>query len=134
MKKLLLAIPLTVSFGQKLEPIDIAMQDLGMIIQTASRAEQRVIVEDFTGLLWPYCPSASFAISEMLDNYPETLVNIEWHSSGFTPSNSDFDIPEYSSRASMYGVGGIPHTQWNGVQETVGGYPNGNCQAIIGTF
>ena len=51
MKKLLLAIPLTVSFGQKLEPIDIAMQDLGMIIQTASRAEQRVIVEDFTGLL-----------------------------------------------------------------------------------
>ena len=70
----------------------------------------------------------------MLDAYPETLVNIEWHSSGFTPSNSDFDIPEYSSRASMYGVGGIPHTQWNGVEETVGGYPNGNWQAIIGTF
>ena len=70
----------------------------------------------------------------MLDAYPETLVNIEWHSSGFTPSNSDFDIPEYSSRASMYGVGGIPHTQWNGVQETVGGYPNGNWEAIIGTF
>ena len=70
----------------------------------------------------------------MLDAYPETLVNIEWHNSGFTPSNSDFDIPEYSSRASMYGVGGIPHTQWNGVEETVGGYPNGNWQAIIGTF
>jgi hypothetical protein len=70
----------------------------------------------------------------MLDAYPETLVNIEWHNSGFTPSNSDFDIPEYSSRASMYGVGGIPHTQWNGVQETVGGYPDGNWQAIIGTF
>jgi len=34
----------------------------------------------------------------------------------------------------MYGVGGIPHTQWNGVQETVGGYPDGNWQAIIGTF
>ena len=34
----------------------------------------------------------------------------------------------------MYGVGGIPHTQWNGVEETVGGYPNGNWQAIIGTF
>ena len=70
----------------------------------------------------------------MLDAYPETLVAIEWHNSGFTPSNSDFDIPEYSSRASMYGVGGIPHTQWNGVQETVGGYPNGDWQAIIGTF
>ena len=34
----------------------------------------------------------------------------------------------------MYGVGGIPHTQWNGVQETVGGYPNGNWEAIIGQF
>ncbi len=70
----------------------------------------------------------------MLDQYPETLVNIEWHSSSFTPGNSDFDIPAYSSRASMYGVGGIPHTQWNGVQETVGGYPNGNWEAIIGQF
>ena len=34
----------------------------------------------------------------------------------------------------MYGVGGIPHTQWNGVQETVGGYPNGNWEAFIGQF
>ena len=70
----------------------------------------------------------------MLDDYPETLMNIEWHNPSFTPGNSDFDIPEYSSRASMYGVGGIPHTQWNGVQETVGGYANGNWQAFIGTF
>ena len=61
-------------------------------------------------------------------------MNIEWHNPSFTPGNSDFDIPEYSSRASMYGVGGIPHTQWNGVQETVGGYANGNWQAFIGTF
>ena len=51
MKKLLLAISLTLSFGQKLEPIDVAIQDLETIIQTASRADQRVIVEDFTGLL-----------------------------------------------------------------------------------
>ena len=70
----------------------------------------------------------------MLDDYPETLVNIEWHNPGFTPGNSDFDIPEYSTRGAMYGVGGIPHTQWNGVQETVGGYANGNWQAFIGTF
>jgi len=70
----------------------------------------------------------------MLDDYPETLVNIEWHSSSFTPGNSDFDIPEYSTRANLYGVGGIPHTQWNGVEETVGGYPNGDWGAFIGTF
>tara|TARA_B100001750_G_scaffold135900_1_gene108128 strand:+ start:205 stop:375 length:171 start_codon:yes stop_codon:yes gene_type:complete len=50
-KKLFIAISLTLSFGQKLEPIDVAIQDLETIIQTASRADQRVIVEDFTGLL-----------------------------------------------------------------------------------
>ena len=70
----------------------------------------------------------------MLDLYPETLVSVEWHSSGFTPGNSDFDIPAYSTRAALYNVGGIPHTQWNGVVSTVGGYPNGNWQAFIGEF
>ena len=34
----------------------------------------------------------------------------------------------------MYGVGGIPHTQWNGVEETVGGYPNGNWQPMYDSF
>jgi hypothetical protein len=66
--------------------------------------------------------------------YPETLVSVEWHSSGFTPGNSDFDIPAYSNRAALYNVGGIPHTQWNGVVSTVGGYPDGNWQAFIGEF
>ncbi len=70
-----------------------------------------------------------------MDQYPETLFSIEWHSPNYTPGGSDFDLPaEYSQRGAMYGVGGIPHTQWNGVENTVGGYPNGNWQAIIGTF
>ena len=70
----------------------------------------------------------------MLDQYPETLVNIEWHNPGFTPGNSDFDIPEYNSRTVMYGVE-VYRTR-NGMvsKETVGGYPNGNWEAIIGQF
>ena len=70
----------------------------------------------------------------MLDQYPETLVSVEWHSAGYTPGNSDFDIPAYSNRAALYNVGGLPHTQWNGLVSTVGGYPNGNWQAFIGEF
>ena len=71
----------------------------------------------------------------MLDEFPETLVNIEWHSPGYTPGGSDFDLPsDYSQRGGMYGVGGIPHTQWNGVQETVGGYPNGNWSPMYSSF
>ena len=134
MRKIILIIIISVGFSQQLDPIDLRVQEFEIILQNALRNSQRVFVEDFTGLQWPYCPSASFAISEMLDEYPETLVNIEWHNSSFTPGNSDFDIPEYSTRGAMYGVGGIPHTQWNGVEETVGGYANGKWQAFIGTF
>jgi hypothetical protein len=34
----------------------------------------------------------------------------------------------------MYGVGGIPHTQWNGVESTTGGYPNGNWSPMYNAF
>ena len=29
----------------------------------------------------------------MLDEYPETLIGVEWHSPSFTPGNSDFIYP-----------------------------------------
>ena len=132
MKKIITILTISLCFSQKIDFVDQQILELETIVENASRSSQRVFVEDFTGLNWPYCPSASFAIAQLLYQFPETLVNIEWHSSSFTPGNSDFDIPEYSSRAAMYGVGGIPHTQWNGVQETVGGYPNGNWEAMIG--
>ena len=122
------------SFGQSLDQLDLNLKKLNSVLETASRSSQKVFVDDFTGLLWPYCPSASFAISEMLELYPETLIPVEWHSSGFTPGGSDFDIPAYSTRAALYNVGGIPHTQWNGTESTVGGFPNGNWQAFIGDF
>ena len=40
----------SISFTQKLEPIDIAIQELENIVQAASRTSQKVFVEDFTGL------------------------------------------------------------------------------------
>ena len=52
-------------------------------------------------------------------------MTIEWHSPGFTPGNSDFDLPDaYSFRGDLYDVGGIPHTQWNGFDSYVGGASN----------
>ena len=71
----------------------------------------------------------------MLDEFPETLVNIEWHSPSYTPGGSDFDLPSlYSQRGNMYGVGGIPHSQWQGVENTVGGYPNANWSPMYNAF
>ena len=34
----------------------------------------------------------------------------------------------------MYSVGGIHHTQWNGVEPTTGGYPDGNWQPMYNSF
>jgi len=57
------------------------------------------------------------------------------HSSGYTPDSIDFDIPSaYQTRADLYNVGGIPHTEWNGVHAQVGGYGGGNWEAIYPTF
>ena len=46
--------------------------------------------------------------------YPYFIPMI-WQGDGPNPS------PGYSSRGSMYGVGGIPHSQWNGSTSNVGG-------------
>ena len=50
MKKISLLTLLSLAFAQRLEPIDIAMEDLRTVVETASRSEQRVIIDDFTGL------------------------------------------------------------------------------------
>jgi PKD repeat protein len=43
------------------------------------------------------------------------FIPIVWQGDGPNPS------PNYSSRGSMYGVGGIPHCQWGGSQNVIGG-------------
>jgi len=50
MKKILLLLTLSIPFAQRLDPIDIAMQELRIAVETASRSSQKVFVEDFTGL------------------------------------------------------------------------------------
>ena len=43
------------------------------------------------------------------------FIPIVWQGDGPNPS------PNYSSRGSMYGVSGIPHCQWGGSQNVIGG-------------
>ncbi|MBL7052918.1 MAG: right-handed parallel beta-helix repeat-containing protein [Candidatus Marinimicrobia bacterium] len=63
------------------------------------------------------------------------MVSLAWHSPNYTPGSSDLDNPAlYNQRTAVYGVGGIPHTQWNGVEETVGGYPGGNWEPMYNSF
>ena len=50
MKKILLVIFISVSFAQRIDPIDLAIDELRTIVETASRSSQKVFVDDFTGL------------------------------------------------------------------------------------
>ncbi len=78
----------------------------------------------------------------MLDEFPGTLISTEWHSPGYTPGDSDFEECYYydnfggcyGTRAGLYGVGGIPHTEWNGSVDMVGGWPNGNWEPAYDYF
>ena len=78
----------------------------------------------------------------MLDEFPGTLISTEWHSPSYTPGDSDFEECYYydnfggcyGTRAGLYGVGGIPHTEWNGSVDMVGGWPNGNWEPAYDYF
>ena len=52
MKKILFSIfVLSTAYTQKLDEIDALKQNLEMVLELASRSEQKVFVDDFTGLL-----------------------------------------------------------------------------------
>ncbi len=69
----------------------------------------------------------------MHQQFPETLVSIAWHTPGGLGDPS-LTSPGYNDRAGYYGVGGIPTVWFNGVQNTVGGYPNGNWNPMYDQF
>ncbi len=50
MKQIILILLISLGHTQILDPIDIQMQNLEVIVQNASRNAQKVFVEDFTGL------------------------------------------------------------------------------------
>ena len=51
MKKLFYIFIISFPFAQQLDPVDAAMEKLRSVVETSSRSNQRVFVDDFTGLL-----------------------------------------------------------------------------------
>tara|TARA_B100001250_G_scaffold199848_1_gene171367 strand:- start:504 stop:659 length:156 start_codon:yes stop_codon:yes gene_type:complete len=50
MKNLYILLLISLPFAQQLDPVDIAVDELRTIVEAASRSNQRVFVDDFTGL------------------------------------------------------------------------------------
>ena len=122
---------LSFSFSQSLDSLDIVINNLRTVVENASRTNKKVLVDDFTGLDCPYCGYASLAVSDMLDEFPETLISAQWHLENFTPDYSDFDDCIYNglagecfeTRASYYGwdtINAVPIEAFNGLEVITG--------------
>jgi len=137
MKKLNLIFLACLSYSQTLNPSDISLNNLVSVVESASRNGQRVLVDDFTGLDCPPCNWASLTVLDMLDQFPETLISLQWHLSAFTPEQYDFNncllygLPAgpdgaFVARANLYGwddINSIPIEVFNGTEVLVGADP-----------
>jgi len=87
----------------------------------AVSADRCVLAEMFGGTWCGYCPESQEALEELADERPECeLAYIYYHIGGADP----FRTSESQARASWYGVGGVPHVRFDGVEECVGIYEN----------
>jgi len=133
MKKIYLLLLLSLSFSQHLDLLDAKLEELRTIVETASRNDQRVFVDDFTGAHFcPYCGFGSFAISDLLDEFPGTLISAQWHLDAYTAEDSDLDeclyngvvINCFEARGEPYGwnntITGVPFEVFNGTAIIVG--------------
>ena len=137
MKVLNLILFLSLSYAQTLETLDISLNNLRAVVENASRNGQHVLIDDFTGLDCPPCNWASLTVSDMLDQFPETLISLQWHLSAFTPVQYDFNncllngLPAgpdgaFVTRANLYGwddINSIPIEVFNGTEVLVGADP-----------
>ena len=80
-------------------------------------ADRAVLVELFGGTWCGYCPTAYAALQLLREEYTEDeFIPLYYHVGGADP----FRTSETEARASYYGVGGVPHVEFDGVDSAVG--------------
>lgn len=87
-----------------------------------SATPMSVVGEVFTSTLCVYCPSARAGLRDLAANFDNFIPLIWQNSIGYVEMPS----PNYSTRGSMYNVGGIPHARFGGYISEVGVVPGSN--------
>jgi thiol-disulfide isomerase/thioredoxin len=83
----------------------------------APAAPRTVLAEMFGGTWCGYCPTAQAALTILEAEYSRTeFIPIYYHIGGADPYRQS----EGEARAGYYGVGGVPHVRFDGVQQAVG--------------
>ena len=128
MEKLKTLLTLSFFFVQISQASDLEHKNIRELLDSAVRSNQLVIVEDFTATNWcPYCGTGSLLISDLLDEYPENLISLQWQaeSDTFDPSECTYNNSSncYDIRPDLYTVTGIPTEVFNGTDAVVGVEP-----------
>ena len=128
MVKLKTLLTLSFFFIQVSQASDLEHENIRKFLDGAVRSNQLVIVEDFTATNWcPYCGTGSLLISDLLDEYPENLISLQWQaeSDTFDPSECTYNNSSncYDIRPDLYTVTGIPTEVFNGTDAVVGVEP-----------
>ena len=128
MQKLITLLTLLFFFIQFSQASDLEHKNIRELLDSAVRSNQLVIVEDFTATNWcPYCGTGSLLISDLLDEYPENLISLQWQaeSDTFDPSECIYNNSSncYDIRPDLYTVTGIPTEVFNGTDAVVGVEP-----------
>ena len=111
--------------SQTIDQKDLSIEPLRSILESASRTNQKVFVEDFTATDWcPYCGTGSLAMSALLDDFPETLITIQWQVDSDTFNENDCQYESQGDcldvRSDLYSIEGIPTEVFNGSYSVVG--------------
>ena len=128
MEKLRTFLTLSFFFVQVSQASDLEYEKIRGLLDSAVRSNQLVVVEDFTATNWcPYCGTGSLLISDLLDEYPENLISLQWQaeSDTFDPSECTYNNNSncYDIRPDLYTVTGIPTEVFNGTDAVVGVEP-----------
>ncbi|MCH2153220.1 MAG: hypothetical protein MK089_07765 [Phycisphaerales bacterium] len=87
------------------------------IAASSVAAPRKVMFEQFTASWCGPCQSVGYALGDLTDDYPNSFQSVQMH---IWSSAYGFDDAWCESRASYYGVNGIPTTQVDGVIKKVG--------------
>jgi thiol-disulfide isomerase/thioredoxin len=87
---------------------------LGVIAEASDR---KVIFEQHTASWCGPCQNTGLALAQLTDENPNTFQGIQMH---IWNSSFGFDSTHCESRATFYGVSGIPHVEVDGVWEKSG--------------
>ncbi len=97
-----------------------------VVAAQAPAAPRTVFAEMFGGTWCGYCPTAQAALTILCDQYDEDeFFPIYYHVGPADPFRTD----EGETRAGYFGVGGVPHVRFDGVETAVGVYSTAELTA-----